>query len=279
MKYIKTIFENENIQNLALENEELIKITTNTLIDFNIALELMICGGIGSYIVENDLNSTYANIVNKVVEENVNLIEVFSDILKTNYSAEDRYNLTLEALDIAKNMIWEQMFPSIVMSNNNTAVYTAASSGILGTDAKSWADDAADQIMSNAATSKEGTSGDLQSAVTSTTTDSSNPLRTRVGDSLSTNVSTDNKMKANLPKDGGPVKSGSITEGYNHNIIKEALGIGGKTVIGEPGSSVYSRGKLNKVIDPAVSKSADHLTSSSVGKNAKSSSKETDPNC
>jgi hypothetical protein len=211
MKYIKTVFENENIQNLTLENEILIELTTKNLIEFNAALETIISGAIGSYIVENDLHSTYSNIVSKVVEENVNLIDAFSTILKSDNSDEDRYYLSLEVLDIAKNIIWEQMFPSIVMSNNNTAVYTAATSGILGTDAKRWADDAADQIMANAATSKEGSSGDLQSAVTASTTDKSNPIRTKVGDSLSTNVSTDNKMKSNLPKDAGPVKSGAVT--------------------------------------------------------------------
>jgi hypothetical protein len=73
------------------------------------------------------------------------------------------------------------------------------------------------------------------------------------------------------------LKAEQLQEGYDPAIIKEALGIGGKTVIGEPGSSTYSRAKLNKVIDPSVSKAADHSSSSTIGTNAKPVSKASQP--
>lgn len=247
MKYIQTIFENENVRDLVVANENIIQSATNHLLEFNIALETLILGNLDSYVVEGDLTATYNNITNHVIHENVKVINMFSSLLQENEAGESDVS---ELLNIAKNLLWEE-FQAKVMATGNTAVFNAASCGILGTDAQKWADDASSQIMSGAATSKEGSQADLTSAISSTK-ESGNPVKTKTGDSLATNVSTNNKLAANLPDDGGPVPAGSK--------VTEDLGVAAiKTV--KPGS-VFSRGKLNKVIDPTASSKVDHLLKS-----------------
>lgn len=81
MKYVKAIFENENVQSLATSNEELINYATECLINYNASLESDILENLLDYTVEGDLAATYENIRNTVVNANVSFMQEVSSVL------------------------------------------------------------------------------------------------------------------------------------------------------------------------------------------------------
>jgi hypothetical protein len=92
MKYVKAIFENENVQALAVNNENLIQFATDNLLAYNVALENYILENLKDFIVDNNLASTYENIRNTVLNENITFISSVGDIIRSNASDEEKTN-------------------------------------------------------------------------------------------------------------------------------------------------------------------------------------------
>jgi hypothetical protein len=93
MKYVKAIFENENVQALAVNNENLIHNATDHLILYNLALENYILENLNDFIIENDLAATYENIRNIVASENINFINESAIIIQSDKSEEEKIAL------------------------------------------------------------------------------------------------------------------------------------------------------------------------------------------
>lgn len=90
MKYVKTIFENENIQELVTNNEELIDLATESLLKYNLELEATIYENLEDYIVDGDITATYESIRNVVIDENVSIINEISHVLGSDIPIEDK---------------------------------------------------------------------------------------------------------------------------------------------------------------------------------------------
>jgi hypothetical protein len=90
MKYVKAIFENENVQALAVNNENLIQLATDHLLAYNVALENYILENLKDFIVDNDLTSTYENIRNTVLNENITFISSVGNIIRSDISDEEK---------------------------------------------------------------------------------------------------------------------------------------------------------------------------------------------
>jgi hypothetical protein len=90
MKYVKAIFENENVQSLATTNEELIQFATEHLLVYNVALEQHILENVEDFIIESDLTATYENIRNTVAHENIIFINEVAEIIRSDNSVEEK---------------------------------------------------------------------------------------------------------------------------------------------------------------------------------------------
>jgi len=93
MRYIKAIFENENVQSLATTNEELIQYATEHLLAYNVALEQYILENVDDFIIEGDLAATYENIRNTVANENIDFINEVSEVIRSDSSLEEKVAL------------------------------------------------------------------------------------------------------------------------------------------------------------------------------------------
>jgi hypothetical protein len=93
MKYVKAIFENENVQALAVDNENLIQYATDHLLAYNVALENYVLENLNDFIIENDLAATYENIRNAVASENINFINESAIIIQSDKSSEEKIAL------------------------------------------------------------------------------------------------------------------------------------------------------------------------------------------
>lgn len=133
MKYIKSIFENQDVKDLAVANESLIQLATDTLLAYNVALESHILNNLDVYVVEGDLSATYEAIRNFVMTENINFINQSSAILCSN------------STDKEKSEVFESSMASISQAASNMkkgiaskANSAAASVGAIGRGAKKY---------------------------------------------------------------------------------------------------------------------------------------------
>jgi len=81
MKYIQTIFEDQDVQALAIANEPLIQYSADLLVESNVNLINYVVENMDQFLVEGDLASTYENIRNFAVQANLNTINENAIIL------------------------------------------------------------------------------------------------------------------------------------------------------------------------------------------------------
>jgi hypothetical protein len=202
MKFIKAIFENEDIKQLAISNEKLISEVTNYVIDYNMFLEFIVTRSIAQFIVEGDLVQTYNNIVNFIISENTQIYNEVSNIL-SDLEISNKLEIVAESMDNAKNKKWENVKTTMMHGQDSDGTFDAAQRGILGSHAKEWADDASSQLMNGMDKSTEQNTATLKSSLVSTN-EKGKPIKNKAGDSLSTNIARGHKASRNLPKNGDP---------------------------------------------------------------------------
>lgn len=96
MKYISSIVENKDIQDLVVANEAFADLATTHLLHYNLELTESILENIDSYVVEGDLASTYENIRNQVLMQNLIVIEQCSEILSLSITEDEKSKLIEE---------------------------------------------------------------------------------------------------------------------------------------------------------------------------------------
>jgi hypothetical protein len=97
MKYVKFIFENQNVQQTILEQEQLVEFASQVVINYNLQLESYIYNSLELYISE-DLNDTYNNIRNFIIQENLNAYNYISEVLADSDLTPDDKFLLIESL-------------------------------------------------------------------------------------------------------------------------------------------------------------------------------------
>jgi hypothetical protein len=90
MKFIKTIFENNDIRDLAVANEELANASTSMLINYNLHLEQYVQENLDQFVIEGDLSSTYENIRNNVISANIAFMSECAAILSSGETDENK---------------------------------------------------------------------------------------------------------------------------------------------------------------------------------------------
>jgi hypothetical protein len=95
MKYVSFICENQSTQATILENEGLVNYSSGLIVDFNLHLENYIYTNLKSFIAE-DLHSSYENIRNFIISENVEIMGDISNILSSNLVEEDKAQRALD---------------------------------------------------------------------------------------------------------------------------------------------------------------------------------------
>lgn len=96
MKYVKAIFENEDVKNLAVANEAMIQLATESLLSHNIAVQNHIMENLDQYVIEGDLAATYENIRNVVLNENIAFISESAQVLGSDLSEEEKKSIFLK---------------------------------------------------------------------------------------------------------------------------------------------------------------------------------------
>lgn len=141
MKFIKAIFENEDIKNLAVSNEELANEAASSVVRHNLFLEDAIQVALPSYLIEEDLATTYQTIVDDVVSENIQMINLSSHILASDFSNEEKLDMLKEAEEEAKKSFYQRHKKKIMAgaaAAGAGGLYVAARTGKLGTGAQDW---------------------------------------------------------------------------------------------------------------------------------------------
>lgn len=170
MKYISAIFESKDVQNLVVLNESLISKATNHLLNYNLFLQETIISNLNEYISEDNLIQTYNNISSVVCSENVNMIDLYSQILESELSDDEKISLFEEETSSQKESFMSRHKGKLATLGTLAAAGGAAYAGYhgkLGKDAQKKIGDTMIKIGSHAASasSKIATSGAKASAM------------------------------------------------------------------------------------------------------------------